>query len=107
MLPKMEPAANPSRQAAPGFVAQGFQRQNSLLRRLRPKLPTGKQLDCRDLAFSPHLRRAPARAFPAKHVVKRFAKHFFLLDAMWTQVKAVYLGMLRCQTLGERIVLVI
>src|ERR1035437_202607 len=107
MLLKMEPAPDPSWQAAPGLVAQSFQRQHPFHWRIFPKLPTGKQFHTRDLARRRHFRGAFDRALHIRHGVKRFPKHLFLFNAVRTPVEAVHPGLLRCQALRERIVLVI
>src|ERR1700726_5333432 len=106
-LQTWEPPPTRSWQAAPGLVTQSLQRQNSFPRRLRVKLPTGKQFDSGDLAFRRLVPGTFDPTFHIRHEVKRFAEHLFLLDAVRAPVKAVHLSLLASQALRERILFVI
>src|SRR5579864_329609 len=77
-----------SRQAAPGAAAQILEGHLSFVHRAaRFKLPTGKILGSRRLAFRRHLSRTLDRTLDVGHVLKRLAKQLFLLDAMRTPVE--------------------
>src|ERR1700722_351879 len=101
-------AMNPSREATPGFIAQCFEGQNALFRRVHAKLPTGKELHARNFAGRSHFSwRFLNRAFSVGDVMKCVSKHGFLFEAMRAPVKAVHFRLMRGKALGELVVLVI
>src|SRR6266849_2118726 len=98
---------NSSREAASGALTYILKREHAFVDRSTFELPAGKVLGSSRLAFWGHLARALNRALLIRHILKRLAEHFFLIEAVRAPVKAVHFGVFRSNTLRKSVVAMI